>query len=277
MALLRFSKIQGTGNDLVMIDCRTPLGVDLSSLAIKLCDRHFGIGGDGMIALETSPKADFKMNYFNADGSATTCGNGMRCTVRFVMNLGILKEGQTKVLLETASGLRELEIVDGGKNFRTNMGPPYFDGVDIPTAKPGEHIQIQLEALDKRFTATAVGMGNPHCVIFADNVSEMDISEIGPALEHHPFFPKRTNVEFVEVLSKTHLKMRVWERGVGETLACGTGACGAFAAALKEGRCEKNITLSLLGGELKMEFDDSSGNIFLTGPAEEVYQGVIEI
>ncbi len=272
---LHFTKMHGAGNDFIALDGRYGLPFDPAEFAQVACDRHFGIGADGLIILETSQNADFGMSYFNADGSRAICGNGMRCMSRFIYKLHLLQPDQRRFLLETDKGTVEVEMFGPGERFRVDLGAPAFDGDHVPTSKPGEHIAIPLEAAGVNYTVTAVGMGNPHCVIFVPDIKPLDLERIGPPLEHHPFFPKRTNVEFVEIVDRVEARMRVWERGCGETLACGTGVCAVLAAAVREGRMERQIRVVTRGGEFEVLWNEANDRIYLTGPAEDVFTGKI--
>ncbi len=272
-----FVKMQGSGNDFIMIDGRHRLALDAVEFAKVACDRHFGIGADGLIVLHPSTKADYMMAYYNADGSRAICVNGMRCIARFIYKLGLLAPDQKAFELETDRGNVAIEVLSRAERIRVDVGAPTFEGTRIPTAKPGEHLRFAVESGRYSFTATAVGMGNPHCVIFTRGIEDLDLAAIGPALEHSPFFPQRTNVEFVEVISPARARSRTWERGVGETLACGTGACATLAAGVKTGVLERQISLEVLGGELELNWNEQTDRITLTGPADEVFAGKVNI
>lgn len=264
---MRFTKMHGTGNDYIYIDCTLEIPEDLPGLALRLSHRHFGVGADGLICVCPSQRADFRMRIFNADGSeGEMCGNGIRCLGKYVYEKG--KTGRTDLAVETGAGIRRLElrVEDGQVNTVTvDMGSPMVE--------PSR----QLTVGEWDYTITPVSMGNPHVVTFLDDIDSLHLSAIGPGFERHPDFPKRTNTEFVEVLGPTHLRMRVWERGSGETMACGTGACAAFAAAMAAGYTKEHTTVSLLGGDLEISLDGRDGHLCMTGPAVTVFEGEITL
>lgn len=268
-----FLKMHGAGNDFVVFDGRRGLAFDPGQLAPAITDRHFGIGADGVLVLETSRVADFGMSYYNADGSASTCGNGMRCIARFIVELGLLGPEQKDFDLETVAGNVQIRVFGRGERSRVDMGPPTFEGFAVPTEIGGEHIERSLTVDGQEIAVTAVGMGNPHCVIFVPDIQTARVTELGPMLERHSFFPERTNVEFVQVIDRRRVRMRIWERGVGETLACGTGICAAAAALVRTDRCERQMMVEVPGGELEAHWDVNSGHMRLTGPAETVFCG----
>ncbi|MCS7266050.1 MAG: diaminopimelate epimerase [Armatimonadetes bacterium] len=275
-----FAKMHGLGNDFVVIGALDEMPVpeeSLSDFARFVCDRHFGIGADGVIWILPSQVADFKMRIFNPDGSeAEMCGNGIRCAVKWFHDRDYSKSASVSV--ETLAGIKNVWVQesDGKTKWVTvNMGEPIFQPSLIPTTLGDGEKAIEVPLLVEgigSFTASAVSMGNPHCVIFADDVDSLPIEEIGPKIEHHPAFPQRTNVEFVEILSPKDLKVRVWERGAGLTLACGTGACAALVIAALTERSERSAQIQLLGGNLKIEWRND-GKVYMTGPATEVFQG----
>lgn len=260
---MRFTKMQGIGNDYVYVDCTRHTPDDLPGLAVRLSDRHFGVGSDGLICICPSDRADFKMRMFNADGSeGKMCGNGIRCVGKFVYDKGLTD--RTTVTIETLSGTKELRLmVEDGKVIAATVDM----GMPVP-AEP-----MELEVAEKTWTVRPVSMGNTHIVTFLDGIDGLELPAIGPLFEHHPAFPDRTNTEFVEVLDPAHLKMRVWERGSGETLACGTGACAVLTAAVLEGKAEREATVHLLGGDLSIRWDESDNHIYMTGPAVTVFEG----
>jgi diaminopimelate epimerase len=281
--LLQFSKYQGLGNDFLLLDWRS-LGDGESfvppepALVRRLCDRRFGVGGDGVIvALPPRQGGELRMRIFNADGSEPEmCGNGIRCLARFLADSDGDPAGR-RWLVETLAGPIVPELQADG-SVRVDMGPPFLDPATIPTSLPvGEKglPQGELEVLGERFAVAAAGMGNPHVVIPVEEVAAVDLERLGASLEIHPAFPARTNVHFVQVLSPTHLVMRVWERGAGPTLACGTGACATLVASHMLGLCEREARLDLPGGSLRIHWDDVSGHVFMTGPAEPVFDGVL--
>ena len=278
--LRKFYKMQGIGNDYIYFDCmKEPLN-NPEELAVRLSDRHFGIGGDGIILLCPSDIADCRMRMFNLDGSeGKMCGNGIRCVGKLAHDLGYVKGDSVKI--ETLSGVKTLALNKGAdgkvRSARVDMGAPVLRGEDIPSTYSGETVvNVPIEVDGKTFGATLVSMGNPHCVVFADP-DTVGLAHFGPLFERHPAFPERINTEFVRVIDKNRLKMRVWERGSGETLACGTGACASAVAAVLNGCCQKNseISVFLLGGELRITYTDST--VYMEGPAELVFTGEIEI
>ena len=278
--LRKFYKMQGIGNDYIYFDCmKEPLN-NPKELAVRLSDRHFGIGGDGIILLCPSDIADCRMRMFNLDGSeGKMCGNGIRCVGKLAHDLGYVKGDSVKI--ETLSGVKTLALNKGAdgkvRSARVDMGAPVLRGEDIPSTYSGETVvNVPIEVDGKTFGATLVSMGNPHCVVFADP-DTVGLEHFGPLFERHPAFPERINTEFVRVIDKNRLKMRVWERGSGETLACGTGACASAVAAVLNGCCQKNseISVFLLGGELRITYTDST--VYMEGPAELVFTGEIEI
>ncbi|MBP1763811.1 MAG: Diaminopimelate epimerase [Firmicutes bacterium] len=273
---MQFTKVQGQGNDFVLVDGFKEHIEDYSQAAIKVCDRHFGIGADGLVLILPSEKADFKMRIFNSDGSeAEMCGNVTRCVARYVYEHGLTDK--TKMTLETLAGLIKPELIFNGNEIQTvrvDMGKPVLARNLIPmTGNPDEQaVNIPLEAAGKTFAVTCVSMGNPHCVIFVDDMEKIDLAGIGPYIETHPFFPKKTNVEFVQVVSDKEVRMRVWERGAGITLACGTGASATIVACVLNGKTGRKATIHLDGGDLDVEWG-ADEHIYMSGPAVEVFQG----
>ena len=270
--------MHGAGNDYIYVNCFEERVDDPSALAVKLSDRHFGVGGDGVILICPSDKADVRMRMFNLDGSeGKMCGNGIRCVARYAYERGIAVK--TEMTVETASGIKTLYLaVENGKvlSVRVDMGEPSFICRDIPVISDMEEfIDMPVEALGRSFDITCVSMGNPHAVMFVEDTENTDVERIGRAIENHPMFPERTNVEFIEAVDEKTLRMRVWERGSGETLACGTGACASLAAAARLGICGRTAKLILLGGELIIEWSEADGHIYMTGPAEFVFDGEI--
>ena len=281
MGLLKFTKMHGLGNDFIVLDgVSEPLPeVDWGRAARALCMRHFGVGADGLILVLPSEVADFRMREFNPDGSeAEACGNGLRCFAKFVYEHGLT--GKTEIEVETLGGVTRPSLkVEGGRvaSVRVDMGPPRLRPEEIPARVEGERaVEVPIEVAGEAVRATLVSMGNPHCVIFVEDVDGAPVHELGPKLERHPIFPNRANVEFVEVVSPSELKMRVWERGAGETLACGTGACASLVAASLTGRAGRRATVRLLGGDLLVEWADD-GHVYLEGPAEEVFRGEVDL
>ena len=277
---MKFYKMEGIGNDYIYFDCMNGEIDDVEKLAVKLSDRHFGIGGDGVILLCRSSVADCKMRMFNADGSeGKMCGNGIRCVGKLAHDLGYVKGEFCTV--ETLSGIKKLQLFIGkdglAESVRVNMGKPELRAELIPSALSGESVVNRpLEVNGVTYNITLVNMGNPHCVVFADP-ENVDVEGVGRQFEDHKIFPDRVNTEFVEVTGKNKLKMRVWERGSGETFACGTGACAAAVAAVLNGYCKKGdeITVRLLGGELKITYTDES--VYMTGAATLVFTGEVKL
>jgi len=274
---MKFTKMHGAGNDYILISCFEYDIPDPSSLSVKMCDRHFGVGGDGIILVCPSDVADFKMRMFNSlDGSeAGMCGNGIRTFGKYVYDKGLTDK--TVITVETLSGIKTLTLnVAGGKveSVRVDMGRPRLKSSEIPVDSPLERFIAQpVASQGVTYEMTCVNMGNPHAVTFVEDVSEIDIEKVGPPLENHPLFPERANIEFVQVVDSRTLKMRVWERGSGETLACGTGSCASVVAAFLNGRAERRAKVILLGGELDIEWDEETDHVFMTGPAVLVFEG----
>lgn len=275
-----FTKMHGTGNDYVYINCFQENVENPSEVSVKLSDRHKGIGSDGLVLILPSESCDFKMRMFNADGSESEmCGNASRCVGKFVFDKGMTDK--TEILLETLAGVKILQLHLNDRreveSVTVDMGEPILEAELIPTTFSQSPVVKQLLPIGKYTTyeATCVSMGNPHAVIFMENIDELDLPKIGPPIEHSPYFPNRTNVEFVEKISDNFLKMRVWERGSGETLACGTGACATVVAAVLNGLAERKTTVQLLGGELEIEWRESDNHVYLTGDAVTVFEGEI--
>lgn len=265
---MRFTKMHGTGNDYIYIDCTREIPDDLPGLAVRLSRPHFGVGSDGLICILPSDKADFCMRMFNADGSeGAMCGNGLRCVCKFVFDKGLTRK--TELSVETLAGIKHatLRLTDGAVTAVT---------VDMGTPAPEAPRLLTVAGRD--YEVLPVSMGNPHIVTFMEGVDELNLPALGPGFEYHPAFaPQRVNTEFIEVLSPTRLKMRVWERGSGETLACGTGACAALVAAAMSGRCGRGAQVSLLGGNLDIRWDEKDGHVYMTGNAVTVFEGEIDL
>jgi len=261
--MLRFTKMEGLGNDYVYMNCLEQVPDNLSDLAIRVADRHFGVGSDGLICVCASEKADVRMRMFNADGSeGEMCGNGIRCVGKFVYDKGLVNK--TTVTVETLAGIKTLELtVENGQvsEVTVDMGEPVIS--------PAADISVK----GNTYTVNPISMGNPHSIVYMSEIDDLDLESIGPEFECHPMFPNRTNTEFVKVLDRTHLSMRVWERGSGETLACGTGACAVLAVSAALGLCEREATVHLLGGDLKICWSKEDGHIYMTGPAKTVFEG----
>ncbi|MEM2440357.1 MAG: diaminopimelate epimerase [Candidatus Bathyarchaeia archaeon] len=276
---MNFWKMHGLGNDYIVVDNRD--GVlnenELSKLAVKLCERRFGIGADGLLLIYHSQRADVKMRIFNSDGSeAEICGNGIRCLAKYCFENGLVRK--QSILVETLAGVKALDLKienEFVRSARVNMGSPSFKAEEIPIKWDGTFINKPIHVGGKTVEATALSMGNPHCVVFVEDVEGFPVKNLGPLLENHELFPKRTNVEFVQIISRNKLKVRVWERGVGETLACGTGACASVVAAKVLGKVDETTTVRLPGGELTVEY--SGGLVFMEGPAEKVFEGFINL
>ena len=278
---MKFTKMHGIGNDYIYVNCMEETIKNPSELSVKLSDRHFGIGSDGLILIKPSKKADFKMEMYNADGSrGEMCGNGIRCVGKYVYEKGLTDK--TAVSIETLAGIKHLELIVENQKaaaVRVEMGKPEFAAEKVPVlADTKEVINSPLMVNGKEYFVTCVSVGNPHCVVFfKEDVRELDLKEIGPFFEHHKNFPKRINTEFINVLDEKTLRMRVWERGSGETLACGTGACAAAAAAAVNKFTGENVTVHLLGGDLNIQWDRSKDRLYMTGEAAEVFEGEIFI
>lgn len=273
---MRFTKMQGAGNDYVYVDCvRQPMPNDPADLAKKISDRHFGVGSDGLILILPSDQADARMRMFNADGSESEmCGNGIRCVAKFVHDHGIARKPTLKI--ETGRGILTLELKFGpdGKvdQVRVDMGEPILEAAKIPTTLSGDPPkEVALPGFD--YPVTCVSMGNPHCIAFADDITDKLVLGIGPRIEVDKAFPRRTNVEFVRVNRRDDVTLRVWERGSGETLACGTGACAVCVAGVLTGRTERTITAHLPGGDLALDWSAQDNHVYMTGPAVEVFSG----
>lgn len=280
---MKFTKMQGAGNDYIYVNCFEETVPNVNETAKKLSDRHFGIGSDGLVLICPSDKADFKMDMYNADGTqAEMCGNASRCVGKYVYDKGLTDK--TTVTLETLAGIKilDLNVEDGSvKSVRVNMGSPILAPRDIPVNSDEERFVEQKITVDgKEYTVTCVSMGNPHAVVFMDKAEDVDslrIEEIGPKFENHEMFPRRINTEFAVPIDGSTIKMRVWERGAGETLACGTGACATLVAAVLCGKVEKEADLELIGGTLHIEWDKNENKVYMTGPAEFVFDGEIDV
>lgn len=274
---IEFTKWQGCGNDFVLVDDRSESIKDPAELSRKMCDRHYGIGADGLIIIRPSDKADTRMRIYNTDGSeAEMCGNGIRCFARWVYELGLVPGEEFTV--ETGAGILVPKIIkENGRitGVRVDMGQPVLDAEKIPTKGfgTGRVVNKTIEVLGETYHVTCVSMGNPHCVVLWDDLSTLDIEKLGPAFENHPAFPNRVNTEFVSVRDKNHVRMRVWERGAAVTMACGTGACATLTACVLNDRTERQAEIELDGGKLFIEWSEKDNHIYMTGPAEEVYKG----
>ena len=277
---MKFTKMHGIGNDYVYVNCFEESIKNPAEVSKFVSDRHFGIGSDGLILISPSDKADFRMNIYNADGSqAEMCGNGIRCVAKYVYDYGLTDK--TEISVETLAGIKYLKLqVENGKvaTVEVNMGAPILEPEKIPVAvEESPVINVPVEVKGKTYHMTCVSMGNPHAIVFMDNVKELDIAAIGPYFENHTVFPKRTNTEFVEVLDRNTVNMRVWERGSDETLACGTGACATTVACILNNKTEDEVTVHLLGGDLKIRWDREANQVYMTGPATVVFDGEITL
>ena len=278
---MKFTKMHGIGNDYIYVNGFEETVENPNELAVRVSDRHFGIGSDGLVLIEPSSVADFRMRMFNADGSeGDMCGNASRCIGKYVFDRGLTDK--TRVTLETRSGIKVLELtVEGGKvkRVRVDMGAPRIRCEEVPcTLGTGVVLRAPVHVLDRTFEITPVCTGNPHGIIFLDEpVETFELAKYGPVLECHPAFPKKANIEFVQVLSKERLRMRVWERGSGITLACGTGSCAALVAANLCGLANRRATVVLDGGELVNEWDEATGHVFMSGPAAFVFDGEYDV
>lgn len=279
--MINFTKMHGLGNDYVYIDCTKKQDFDnISELAKFVSNRHFGIGSDGLILICNSNVADFKMRMFNYDGTeAEMCGNGIRCVGKFVYDKGLTQKKE--ITVETLAGIKvlQLNVVNGEvQTVRVDMGEPIFSPKEIPVISeenPVKNLKISVE--DREFIFTCVSMGNPHAITLVDNTSDFEIEKYGPILEKHEYFPRRINVEFIEVIDKNNIKMRVWERGAGETLACGTGACATLVACAINGYTNRKANVELLGGKLQIDWNENDNHVYMTGPATTVFEGTIKV
>ena len=283
---MKFTKMQGCGNDYIYISgFREKISAkEKPELVRRLCDRHFGVGGDGVIFINPTEKADFEMEMYNADGTgAEMCGNGIRCVAKFVYDKNMTDSEHISVV--SAGQVKYLDMIverqhpwDRGivRQVRVNMGIPVLKPELIPVKANGNSmINEPITVNEKEYHVTCVSMGNPHAVIFTEGVKDLDLEQIGPFFEHHEFFPKRINTEFVEIIDRKNVFMRVWERGAGETLSCGTGCCAAAVAGVLNNLTDSKITVKLLGGELQIEWDRNRNLVFMTGPAETVFEGEV--
>lgn len=274
---MKFTKMHGCGNDYVYVNCFEETVDNPSEVAKYVSDRHFGIGSDGLILIKPSDVADFEMEMYNADGSrGEMCGNGIRCVGKYVYDYHLTDK--TQISVETLAGIKYLNLLVEDKKVsrvRVNMGAPILEADQIPTTLEGSSVINQpMTVAGKEYRVTCVSMGNPHCVIFLDeDITDLDLEKIGPEFEHHARFPKRVNTEFVNRIDDTHLRMRVWERGSGETWACGTGTCATVVAAILNGLTQNEVEVELLGGTLKIEWDREKNLVYMTGPAVVVFDG----
>lgn len=283
---MKFTKMHGCGNDYIYVNAFEEKPEDPAKIAVRVSDRHYGIGSDGLILICPSEAADFRMEMYNADGSrGQMCGNGIRCVGKYVYDNGLTDKKELTV--ETPTGVKNLELkTEGGrvKTVRVNMGRPAFNPAAVPAVIPGyvkenilnEQIIIKTAESEIQYNFSAVSMGNPHAVIRVDNVSGLEIEKTGSLLENHEYFPDRANIEFIEIIDDENIKMRVWERGSGETLACGTGACAVCVISFLNGWTKRKVNIHLAGGDLETEYSES-GEVYMTGPAETVFTGEINL
>lgn len=277
MARLRFTKMHGLGNDYVYVDCFSQTVADPAGLARRVSPRRTGIGSDGLILICPSSIADCRMEMYNADGSrGQMCGNGIRCVGKYAYEHGLARRESLRI--ETDAGVKLLRLhTDRGAVVRVtvDMGEPILEGPRIPVAAEGRVVNVPLQVGTDTYRITCVSMGNPHCVVFTPDVEALALAQLGPQFEHHPFFPQRVNTEFISVLARDALRMRVWERGSGETAACGTGACAALVAAVLNDKTDRRAIVHLNGGDLDIEWN-ADNHVLMTGAAEEVFTGEIE-
>lgn len=279
---MKFTKMHGCGNDYIYVDCTKELLENEGEISEKLSKRRFGVGSDGLICIKKSDVADFKMSMYNADGSeGKMCGNGIRCVGKYVYDNGLTDKDI--ITVETLSGIKTLEltVVNGKVELvRVDMGAPIINAKDVPAVSPSGSDKIIDEKITvegKEYNVTCVSMGNPHCITYVNDTKGLDLEKIGPGFEYHKMFPDRVNTEFIQVLSRNEINMRVWERGSGETLACGTGACASVVACVLNGLTEDEVKVNLVGGELYIKYDREVNTVYLKGPATTVYTGEVEI
>ncbi len=286
---MKFTKMHGCGNDYVYVDCTKEVIPNISETAIRVSDRHFGIGSDGLILIKASDVADFEMDMYNADGSrGKMCGNGIRCVAKYVYDHGLTDK--TTITVNTLSGIKTLQLtIEDGKvsKVRVDMGEPELIPAQVPVKasvlgladdRREAIVAEPLEIKGRSYDITCVSMGNPHCITFIEeDVRDFPLEEVGPVFEKHELFPERVNTEFINVIDKDHLRMRVWERGSGETLACGTGACAVAVASYLNGFTGRSVDIELLGGHLEVVYDEKTNHVFMTGPATEVFSGEIDL
>lgn len=274
---MRFTKMEGCGNDYIYINCFEEKVSQPEKLAIAMSERHFGIGADGLVLIMPSEKADFRMRMFNLDGSeGEMCGNAVRCIGKYVSERGLTKKQE--ISLETAGGIRYLVLhIESGivKTVSVDMGEPVLQAEKIPVIHESSPVTGKIIKVNgKEFAFTCVSMGNPHAVTFVEDTQAFPVEKYGKQVEGNALFPKKTNVEFVQIRTRNHINMRVWERGSGETLACGTGACGSVVASILNGFCDREVKVSLLGGELTINWNEEDNHVYMTGPAAFSFDGV---
>ena len=275
---MKFTKMHGIGNDYVYVNCFKEKIENPGEVAKRISDRHFGIGSDGLILIKPSQIADFEMEMYNSDGSlGAMCGNGIRCVAKYVYDYGLTDK--TQISVATGSGIKYLDLtVEDGKVVlvKVDMGAPILEPEKIP-AKVSKATGEKLTVQGKEYEVTCISMGNPHCIVCVDDVDGLDIEQVGTFFEHHEVFPDRVNTEFIKVLNRNTVQMRVWERGAGETWACGTGACAVAVACILNGWTEREVTVKLRGGDLRICWDQDKNTVFMTGPAATVFDGEIEL
>jgi diaminopimelate epimerase len=279
---MRFTKMQGCGNDYVYVDgAKEQIALeDKPELVRRLSDRHFGIGSDGVIFINPASEADFEMEMYNMDGSRSEmCGNGIRCVAKFVYDKGLTDKTSLSIVSCGKIKYIDLTVEDGKVSLvKVNMGAPILEAAQVPVVSENEQvIDEAIEVEGKEYKMTCVSMGNPHAIVFMDNVADLQIEKIGPFFENHDRFPNRTNTEFIKIIDDHTVEMRVWERGSGETLACGTGACATVVACVLNGLTGDEVTVKLLGGDLHIKWDREENLVYMTGPAEIVFEGEVEI
>lgn len=278
MIQLKFTKMQGLGNDYIYLNYTKEKEPDnIKEITKKISNRHFGIGSDGVILISKSKTADFKMKMYNADGSeAQMCGNGIRCVGKYVYDKGLTKQSQ--ITIETLAGTKQLELqIQNQKveKVKVDMGEPVLEPENIPV-KASKNTNILLQSQDKEFSFTCVSMGNPHAITIVKHLENFEIEKYGKNLENHPIFPERANIEFIQIINKNKIKMRVWERGSGETLACGTGACAVVVACCQNQLTHNQVEVELLGGCLQIEWDKKNNHVYMIGPAKTIFEGEIK-
>lgn len=273
---MKFTKMQGCGNDYVYVNGFTEKIADKPAFVKAVSDRHFGVGGDGAIFINPSEEADFEMEMYNADGTrAEMCGNGIRCVAKYVYDKGLTDKEQISIVSFGNVKYVDLYVKEGlVSSVRVNMGEPILEAEKVPVKSAMKRsVDEPVTVNGKEYRMTCVSMGNPHAVVFMEDVANLDIASVGPLFENHQVFPNRTNTEFVEVVDRTHVNMRVWERGTGETLACGTGCCATVVAGVLNGLTEEKVTVRVLGGEIEIQWDREENLVYMTGPAATVFEG----